>query len=232
MASLATTTTLSTQEDEDEYERIRRPSLDSLASVSSRASEASAASTSMVLTTNRLALVNEDLTMPFGSTFPESAVLFVATLSPPRRGRGSPDVEDMLARLPRPRSAGSAIAADRGTRLSGASVGSMSSVGSTKSRGSAKIGASRMSSSGNLPTRSRGNGPGKVGGRSSRAADEFGSLLGGMQDKLEFGCGGSILTSKSDAEERGRGWFGQQLGSAYTVTVSYISSSSDKQTVY
>jgi hypothetical protein len=54
-----------------------------------------------------------------------------------------------------------------------------------------------MSSFCSLPTRSGGQGLGKSGGSSSRAADEFGSLLGGMQDESDFGFSGSI--SNSDA---------------------------------
>jgi hypothetical protein len=56
-----------------------------------------------------------------------------------------------------------------------------------------------MSSSRSLPARTRGKGPGQVGGRSSRSADRFGCLLGGMQDEPEFGLGGSTLKSNSDA---------------------------------
>jgi hypothetical protein len=59
-------------------------------------------------------------------------------------------------------------------------MGSLSAFRSTKSRGSARVGASRMSSSRNLPARSGGKGPRKVAVGSSRAADEFGSLLGGI----------------------------------------------------
>jgi hypothetical protein len=56
-----------------------------------------------------------------------------------------------------------------------------------------------MSSPRSLPALSKGKGPGKIGGRSSRSADRFGCLLGGMQDNPDFGPGGSISISHSDA---------------------------------
>jgi hypothetical protein len=62
--------------------------------------------------------------------------------------------------------------------LSGPSVSSLSSIGSNKSRGMAGMAMSRMISSWSLSTRSGGNGPGRIGRDPTRAADEFGSLLG------------------------------------------------------
>jgi hypothetical protein len=56
-----------------------------------------------------------------------------------------------------------------------------------------------MSSSRSRPARNGGKGPSKIRGRSSRFADRFGCLLGGMQDESEFGLGGSISVSRSDA---------------------------------
>jgi hypothetical protein len=200
-ASLATTTTFCTQEDEDENERIRRPSPGSLAFASSRPSETPVASTSAVSTTNNLALLDKDPTTPFERTFPESAAPSATTLSPTSRGRGSPNLEAMLVRSPRPRRGGSAIAADRITRLSRASVSWMSLVGSIMSRGLAKIAASKMRSSRSLPARRRDNGPGKIEGGSSRAINKFSSTLDhGMHDEPEFVLGDSILNSNSNPD--------------------------------
>jgi hypothetical protein len=56
-----------------------------------------------------------------------------------------------------------------------------------------------MSSPRSLPALSKGKGPGKIGGETSRSADRFGCLLGGMQDEPYFGLGGTISISNSDA---------------------------------
>jgi hypothetical protein len=75
----------------------------------------------------------------------------------------------------------------------------MTSVGSTRSRVSLRIRASRKSSCRSPPARSTYKGAGKIAGGSSRAANELGSLLDGMQDEPESGFGGSISISNSDA---------------------------------
>jgi hypothetical protein len=57
-----------------------------------------------------------------------------------------------------------------------------------------------MCSSRSLLARRRGKGPGKIEGGSSRAINEFSSLLDhGMHDEPEFVLGGSISNSNSDA---------------------------------
>jgi hypothetical protein len=77
----------------------------------------------------------------------------------------------------------------------------MSSVGSTQSRGLARMGESRMISSRSLPIRSSADASKaalSMGIGSSRAADEFGSILGGMQDEPEFVFGNSLWCSQTD----------------------------------
>jgi hypothetical protein len=82
----------------------------------------------------------------------------------------------------------------------------MSSVGSTRSRVSLRIRASRKSSCRSPPARSTYKRAGKIGGGSSRAADELDSLLDGMQDEPESSRIQNIETQRCSAHECA--WYG------------------------